>query len=80
MVEGYPDETSVVPGGRPEFGARLLRRTIQREIDNRLSGLLLAGKLGPGSQIMVDVHDGEFDIQNDSADETAAQPPGHRPI
>jgi hypothetical protein len=60
-------------GYQPEFGARLLRPTIQREIDNRLSGLLLAGKLGPGSHVMVDVHDGEFDIQSDSADETAAQ-------
>jgi ATP-dependent Clp protease ATP-binding subunit ClpC len=60
-------------GYQPEFGARPLRRTIQREIDNRLSGLLLAGKLGPGSHVKVDVHDGEFDIQSDTADETAAQ-------
>ncbi|HEY4420162.1 MAG TPA: ATP-dependent Clp protease ATP-binding subunit, partial [Pseudonocardia sp.] len=60
-------------GYQPEFGARPLRRTIQREIDNRLSGLLLAGKLGPGSHVRVDVHDGEFDIQSDSADETPAE-------
>jgi ATP-dependent Clp protease ATP-binding subunit ClpC len=60
-------------GYQPEFGARPLRRTIQREIDNRLSGLLLAGKLGPGSHVRVDVHDGEFDIRSDSADETAAE-------
>jgi ATP-dependent Clp protease ATP-binding subunit ClpC len=50
-------------GYQPEFGARPLRRTIQREVDNRLSGLLLAGELGPGSHARVDARDGAFDIQ-----------------
>ncbi|GAA1270279.1 ATP-dependent Clp protease ATP-binding subunit [Pseudonocardia aurantiaca] len=50
-------------GYQPEFGARPLRRTIQREVDNRLSGLLLAGKLPPGSHVRVDARDGELDIQ-----------------
>ena len=49
-------------GYQPEFGARPLRRTIQREVDNRLSGLLLAGKLPPGSHVRVDARDGELDI------------------
>jgi ATP-dependent Clp protease ATP-binding subunit ClpC len=60
-------------GHQPEFGARPLRRTIQREIDNRLSGLLLAGKLGPGSHVKVDVHDGALAIQSDNEGETAAE-------
>jgi ATP-dependent Clp protease ATP-binding subunit ClpC len=60
-------------GHQPEFGARPLRRTIQREIDNRLSGLLLAGKLGPGSHVRVDVHDGALAIQSDNEGETAAE-------
>jgi ATP-dependent Clp protease ATP-binding subunit ClpC len=50
-------------GYQPEFGARPLRRTIQREVDNRLSSLLLAGKLAPGSHARVDAHDSEFDIR-----------------
>ncbi|MGO4204648.1 ATP-dependent Clp protease ATP-binding subunit [Rhodococcus sp. TAF43] len=34
-------------GYQPEFGARPLRRTIQKELDNRLAGLLLSGELEP---------------------------------
>jgi len=52
-------------GYQPEFGARPLRRTIQREVDNRLSGLLLAGKLPAGTHVKVDEVDGELDIQPD---------------
>jgi ATP-dependent Clp protease ATP-binding subunit ClpC len=52
-------------GFQPAFGARPLRRTIQRELDNRLSRLLLSADLAPGRQVTVDVADGEltFDIQ-----------------
>jgi ATP-dependent Clp protease ATP-binding subunit ClpC len=41
-------------GHQPEFGARPLRRTIQREIDDSISDLLLAGDLAPGQRIEVD--------------------------
>ncbi|HEX5596961.1 MAG TPA: ATP-dependent Clp protease ATP-binding subunit, partial [Micromonosporaceae bacterium] len=44
-------------GYEPQFGARPLRRTIQREVDNRLSGMLLAEALSPGQQVVIDVHD-----------------------
>jgi ATP-dependent Clp protease ATP-binding subunit ClpC len=40
-------------GFQPEFGARPLRRTIQREVDNRLSALLLGGELSPGQHVTV---------------------------
>ena len=40
------------------FGARPMRRTIQREIDNRLSTMLLNGQLLPGQQVVVDAQDG----------------------
>jgi ATP-dependent Clp protease ATP-binding subunit ClpC len=40
-------------GFQPEFGARPLRRTIQREIDNRLSAMLLGGELSPGQHVTV---------------------------
>jgi len=41
-------------GHQPEFGARPLRRTIQREVDNRLSKLVLDGAILPGSTVAVD--------------------------
>ncbi|MEW2357151.1 ATP-dependent Clp protease ATP-binding subunit [Spirillospora sp. NPDC029432] len=40
-------------GYQPEFGARPLRRTIQREVDDRLSDLLLSGDLPPGHHVEV---------------------------
>ncbi|MEU6366869.1 ATP-dependent Clp protease ATP-binding subunit [Streptomyces sp. NPDC046931] len=42
-------------GYQPEFGARPLRRTIQSELDNRLSNMLLDGTLDPGDTVLVDV-------------------------
>jgi ATP-dependent Clp protease ATP-binding subunit ClpC len=49
-------------GYQPEFGARPMRRTIQREVDNALSSMLLAGELPPGSTATVDVRDGDLKI------------------
>ena len=42
-------------GHRPEHGARPLRRTIGRELDRRLSRMLLAGELRSGQRVTVDV-------------------------
>jgi ATP-dependent Clp protease ATP-binding subunit ClpC len=50
-------------GYQPEYGARPLRRTIQREIDNRLSRLLLDGRVGEGDRVRVDVADGQLDFR-----------------
>ncbi|MCB5906202.1 ATP-dependent Clp protease ATP-binding subunit [Streptomyces pinistramenti] len=48
----------VAHGHQPEFGARPLRRTIQTELDNRISSLLLSGEADPGDTIVADVvHD-----------------------
>lgn len=47
-------------GYQPEYGARPLRRTIQREVDNRLSRLLLDGRVGEGGRVTVDVEDGRL--------------------
>jgi ATP-dependent Clp protease ATP-binding subunit ClpC len=47
-------------GFQPEFGARPLRRTIQRELDNRLSRLLLNAELAPGRHVTVDAAGGEL--------------------
>ncbi|MFC9855088.1 ATP-dependent Clp protease ATP-binding subunit [Streptomyces prasinus] len=68
-------------GHQPEFGARPLRRTIQRELDDRLADLLLSGALEPGAGVRVDAVDGELDIRavdggaadGDTADSEAAR-------
>ena len=49
-------------GFQPEFGARPLRRTIQRELDNRLSKLVLSGEVKPGRTVTVDVDGGKLVI------------------
>ncbi|SIO27030.1 ATP-dependent Clp protease ATP-binding subunit [Agromyces cerinus] len=47
-------------GYEPEYGARPLRRVIQREIDDRISDLFVSGALGDGEGVKVDAADGEF--------------------
>ncbi len=47
-------------GYDPQFGARPLRRTIQREIDNPISTMMLEGKFKKEDTIMVDLKGEEF--------------------
>ncbi|MEU9332851.1 AAA family ATPase [Streptomyces sp. NPDC048290] len=54
-------------GHQPDFGARPLRRTIQREVDDRLADLLLSGQLSEGDRARVDAVDGALEV-------TAEQP------
>ncbi|MDO0924949.1 ATP-dependent Clp protease ATP-binding subunit [Streptomyces sp. TG1A-8] len=54
-------------GHQPEYGARPLRRTIQREVDNRLSRLLLDGRITEGGRVTVDVRDGRLDFRTRGA-------------
>ncbi|MFJ8079774.1 ATP-dependent Clp protease ATP-binding subunit [Streptomyces sp. NPDC096205] len=53
-------------GFQPEYGARPLRRTIQREVDNRLSRLLLDGKVTEGDRVTVDATDGRLDFRTEA--------------
>ncbi|GHG44351.1 hypothetical protein GCM10018980_22130 [Streptomyces capoamus] len=57
-------------GYQPEYGARPLRRTIQREVDNQLSRLLLNGTVTEGGRVTVDVRDGRLHFTTDES-----QPP-----
>jgi ATP-dependent Clp protease ATP-binding subunit ClpC len=50
-------------GFDPEFGARPLRRTIQRQVENRLSRLILDGGLAEGDSVHVDAEDGRLDFE-----------------
>ncbi|MET9802030.1 ATP-dependent Clp protease ATP-binding subunit [Streptomyces sp. NPDC006368] len=52
-------------GHQPEYGARPLRRTIQREVDNRLSRLLLDGRLTAGTGVRVSVENGQLAFHTD---------------
>jgi ATP-dependent Clp protease ATP-binding subunit ClpB len=47
-------------GHDPAFGARPLKRLIQREIGNPLAKRILAGEFGEGDQLEVDAHEGAF--------------------
>ncbi len=47
-------------GYNPEFGARPLKRVIQRHVETPLSHHLLAGEFREGDTIVVDVADGEL--------------------
>ncbi len=52
-------------GYDPEYGARPLRRTITRLVENELSRLVLGGDVEPGDRVTVEVEDGKlrFDIE-----------------
>ncbi|MEU3885724.1 ATP-dependent Clp protease ATP-binding subunit [Streptomyces sp. NPDC029041] len=54
-------------GYQPEYGARPLRRTIQREVDNELSRLLLDGRVEQGGGVTVDVQDGHLAFETGEA-------------
>ncbi|MFC9999036.1 ATP-dependent Clp protease ATP-binding subunit [Nocardia sp. NPDC127526] len=44
-------------GYQPEFGARPLRRTVQKQLDNNLSKKILDGALAPGDTVRIDADD-----------------------
>ncbi|MCU0235486.1 MAG: ATP-dependent chaperone ClpB [Acidobacteria bacterium] len=47
-------------GFHPQLGARPLRRVIQQEIQDKLSVMILAGRLAPGATVTVDYKKGDF--------------------
>src|SRR4029078_684650 len=57
-------------GFDPEFGARPLRRAIQRELENEMSRLLLRGALQPDDRVRVDYDDVQltFDVDKGAAE------------
>ena len=50
-------------GHQPEFGARPLRRTIQRQVDDRIADLLLDGRLSAGGRVVVGAADGDLTFE-----------------
>ena len=47
-------------GWDPVYGARPLKRTIQRLVQDRLALLILEGRFREGDRVLVDVEDGEL--------------------
>jgi ATP-dependent Clp protease ATP-binding subunit ClpA len=50
-------------GYEPSLGARPLRRLIQREIENRLSEMILRDEVGEGDTVLVDARDGAITLE-----------------
>ncbi|MDQ4043712.1 MAG: AAA family ATPase [Actinomycetota bacterium] len=50
-------------GFDPEFGARPLRRTIQRRVDNDLSRMVLEGSLNPDDKVIVGAEEGRLTFE-----------------
>ena len=60
-------------GFDPVYGARPLKRAIQSQLENPLAQAILAGRFGPGSQIEVDVRDGQLVfVEGQAVDASAA--------
>ncbi len=60
-------------GYSPEFGARPLKRVIQKKVLNQLSKQMLEGKVNSDSHIVLDVFDGVVVFRNPVKEEEAAE-------
>ena len=62
LTESAKEKISV-EGYDPEYGARPLRRAIQKHIEDQLSEELLKGTVLTGQNVIIDVEDGEFVVK-----------------
>ena len=62
MGEGYD----------PVYGARRLRRVVQRRVENSISRRVLAGEFAEGNTVLVDHAGGEFVFTKVEVEEAAA--------
>ena len=67
LTEAAMDKIAV-EGYDPEYGARPLRRAMQKHIEDRLSEELLRGTVLAGQNVMIDVVDGEFVVHTTEAE------------
>ena len=51
-------------GYDPQFGARPVKRALQRLVLNELSKSIIAGRINPGKPVIVDMHNGELGFAN----------------
>lgn len=64
----YALEFMAEQGFDPQFGARPLKRLIQKEIVNQLSKRILAGDIDKSKPVMVDVFDGVVVFRNEAGE------------
>jgi len=50
-------------GYDPEFGARPLKRAIQRHVQNSIAEAILSDRIAPGQTALVDYSDGRFEVR-----------------
>ncbi|HVS17675.1 MAG TPA: AAA family ATPase [Planctomycetota bacterium] len=62
-------------GYDPEFGARPLKRVIQKRVQNLLAERILAGELGAGDTAVIDFEQGAFRLMRHSAEPQPAGSP-----
>jgi ATP-dependent Clp protease ATP-binding subunit ClpB len=55
-------EVLVSDGYDPQFGARPVKRAIQRDLENPIAKRIIAGDFPPGSTVRVDAKDGRMEI------------------
>ncbi|MFB8170653.1 ATP-dependent Clp protease ATP-binding subunit [Kitasatospora purpeofusca] len=87
-VTGEAKELLVNLGYQPAFGARPLRRTIQQELDNRISDLLLDGTVREGDTLVAAVSDGQLTVTlarpeptgKQEQEQKQGQEPGPEPV
>ncbi len=61
-------------GYDPAYGARPLKRVIQKNVQDPLAEMILAGEVAEGSQIPVSVENGQLTIGGQSGTSTAGEP------
>ena len=59
----------------PVFGARPLKRFLQRELETRIGRALIAGEIAGGANLRVDLEDGELAVRRDSPEAAGESEP-----
>jgi ATP-dependent Clp protease ATP-binding subunit ClpB len=64
-------------GFDPAYGARPLKRAIQKHLENGLAEAILAGRFKPGQVVVVDARDGGlvFEARDGAPRERKSSPP-----
>jgi ATP-dependent Clp protease ATP-binding subunit ClpB len=61
-------------GWDPTYGARPLKRVIQKRLVDRLALAMLEGKFGEGDTVVVDVADGDLTFEKTAAPAEVEEP------
>ncbi len=69
----YAMDYMVQRGFDPQYGARPLKRVIQKDVINLLSKKIIAGEIDKSKPVLIDVFDGVVVIRNEGKAETAGQ-------